>query len=499
MSTACGRASAQDTDRIHSARVLLVLRSVTETEVYLRALQKVDLEVIVSNNRREALQLLTQWQPSVVVLDLDLSDVKPVDMLTLICHQAPSAAVVAIAGNASLNRAIEAMRVGAYDYLVKPFSTSRLIEAIRGAFPNSRRMRSSDQEGQSLQSTLMIGSSKQMEVISRVIRMAAVSMSASVFITGESGTGKEICAESIHRFSNRREGPFVAINCSAMPKDLVESELFGHVKGAFTGAASNHCGAVFQANGGTLFLDEICEMDISLQAKLLRFLQNGAVRRVGASTEENVDVRIICATNCNPLVEVHAKRFREDLYYRLHVIPIHLPPLRDRDNDVVEIARALLVRYSIEEKKNFRCLAPCAEAALAAYAWPGNVRQLQNVMRAAVVLNDGEELTATALSIPSTLPENQGHVAPPSAEVAEVERALGPQLDSQDTARRNLPDVTANNSIRSLAEVEQEAIEAAIRLCDNNITRAAAALGVSPSTIYRKRLAWAAEERYVSV
>lgn len=476
---------------IISIRALLVESVAAEREIYKRVLQKAGLEVTVCATGREALQLLTQLQPSIVVLDLDLSDINALEVLRHICHQKRlAAAVVAIAGNASLNRAIEAMRAGAYDYLVKPFNTARLMEAVSGGLHNSRHRWSSDKHADLSQSDLMIGSSKQMEATARVIRTAATSTRASVFITGESGTGKEICAESVHRFSDRRERPFVAVNCSAMPRDLVESELFGHVKGAFTGAVSNHCGAALQATGGTLFLDEICEMDISLQAKLLRFLQNGAVRRLGAIADERVDVRIICATNRNPLTEVNAGRFREDLYYRLHVIPIHLLPLRDRDNDAVEIARALLAKYSDEEGKCIHHLAPCAEAAIAAYSWPGNVRQVQNVLRAAVVMNDGEELTAAALQIPSTLPENNGDAALPPSEAAET---ASPPLDRPQLARRTLSNVMTDSTIRSLAQVEQEAIEAAIRLCDNNITRAAAALGVSPSTIYRKRQAWADE------
>ena len=238
-----------------------------------------------------------------------------------------------------------------------------------------------------------------MQAVHRTLETAATSK-ATIFLTGESGTGKELCAEAIHRVSARAGRPFVAINCAAIPKDLVESELFGHLRGAFTGAVSNRVGAAAQAHRGTLFLDEICEMDINLQTKLLRFLQTGTLRRIGASEVEQVDVRIICATNRDPAAEIAAGRFREDLYYRLHVIPIHLPPLRERDEDALEIARAFLADYAREEGKGFARLAPCAEAAILAYPWPGNVRELQNVLRSAVVLNDGAELAAAHLPEP---------------------------------------------------------------------------------------------------
>jgi two-component system repressor protein LuxO len=303
-----------------------------------------------------------------------------------------------------------------------------------------------------------------MQAVYRVIEAAAPSR-ATVFVTGESGTGKELAASAVHRLSPRAAGPFVPINCAAIPRDLIESEIFGHVRGAFTGAVADRQGAAQAADGGTLFLDEICEMDLALQGKLLRFVQTGQFTPVGASRPVSVDVRFVCATNRDPLAEVKAGRFREDLYYRLHVVPLRLPPLRERGEDVILLAEAFLARAAAEEGRRFRRLSPDAKAALLAHSWPGNVRELENAIRGAVVLADGEELTAEML--PASV-----RLSPPS--------------------RRAPPPAADPSAILPLAEVERRAIEAAIAACGGNIPRAAAALGISPSTLYRKRAAWAA-------
>src|SRR5690606_38452833 len=241
-----------------------------------------------------------------------------------------------------------------------------------------------------------VGSSLSMQAVYRTIDAAATSK-ATIFITGESGTGKEVCAEAIHQKSPRRDGPFVAINCAAIPKELMESEIFGHVKGAFTGAIGDREGAAARADGGTLFLDEVCEMPLDLQVKLLRFVQLGSFMKVGGTETRQVDVRFICATNRDPLQEVAAGNFREDLYYRLHVIPLHMPPLRERERDVLDLAHHFLASFAAEEHKAFRRFAPEAEALLLSYDWPGNVRQLQNVLRNIVVLNEGETVEKAML------------------------------------------------------------------------------------------------------
>jgi two-component system repressor protein LuxO len=373
----------------------------------------------------------------------------------------------------------------------RPLSASKLLAAVRGSLaaaergrlpaPAARKAEAGERPGG------LVGSSPVMQALRRTVQTVAASK-AAIFITGESGTGKEVCAEAIHRASDRAGRPFVAINCAAIPRDLVESELFGHVKGAFTGAIGNRIGAAAQAHGGTLFLDEICEMDIQLQTKLLRFLQTGTVRRIGASEVEKVDVRIVCATNRDPLAEIAAGRFREDLYYRLHVIPVHLPPLREREGDVLEIARALLAEYAREEGRGFQALSPCAEAAISAYSWPGNVRELQNVLRSAVVLHDGVVLAAADLPEPI-----RSCAAPPPAPQAPTEPAAEPEPAGPSPASSGKAAASSGTILRTvepLWKIEKAAIEAALRLHNDSIPRAAEALGISASTIYRKRQAW---------
>jgi two-component system repressor protein LuxO len=300
-----------------------------------------------------------------------------------------------------------------------------------------------------------------------------------VFITGESGTGKEVCAEAIHKAGKRAKGPFIALNCGAIPRDLMESEIFGHTKGAFTGASSERKGAAELADGGTLFLDEIGEMDLDLQTKLLRFVQTGRFQKVGSSAEQSVDVRFVCATNRDPYEEVAAGRFREDLFYRLHVVPVQLPPLRDRDDDIIAIAEHFLRLFADEEGKDFRTLAPLVEVIFRRYPWPGNVRQLQNVIRNIVVLQNGETVT----------PE---HLPPP------LDKSLGENelvsLDKTKTVHAEQAVTTTSASFKSLATVEREAIESAIAFCDGNIPKAAALLEISPSTIYRKKQSWEESE-----
>jgi len=311
-----------------------------------------------------------------------------------------------------------------------------------------------------------------MQAVYRIIDAAAPSK-ATVFITGESGTGKEVCAEAIHKQGQRRKAKFVALNCAAIPRDLMESEIFGHVKGAFTGASSDRQGAASQADGGTLFLDEVCEMDLDLQSKLLRFIQTGTFQKVGGNKVESVDVRFVCATNRVPLDEVNEGRFREDLYYRLHVVPLHLPPLRERGDDIIEIAKQFLTAYSEEESKNFKRFSPESEVIFRRYDWPGNVRQLQNVIRNIVVLHDQEIV-------------EKSHLPPPLDSVLAGQKPAEPPQSKPEVEA----EIESNTVIRPLATVERETIETAIAICEGNIPKAAALLEVSPSTIYRKKQAW---------
>jgi two-component system repressor protein LuxO len=411
-----------------------------------------------------------------VLLDLRLPDGDGLDLLRRIRARADAPAVVVITAHGSVATAVDAMRAGAVDFLLKPFSAERLIVTIANALERRRltqEVAALRAAGERASFCGFIGGAPAMQAAYRMMENAAASR-ATVFVTGESGTGKELCAEAVHRLSQRATGPFIAINCAAIPKDLMESEIFGHVRGAFTGAVADRIGAAGQADGGTLFLDEICELDLSLQGKLLRFVQTGTFLRVGSTRSERVDVRFVCATNRDPLAEVRVGRFREDLYYRLHVVPIHLPALRDRGDDILAIAEAFLHQFAREEGRAFTGFAPDAEAALRAHPWPGNVRELENAIRTTVVLNDGE--TVTARMLPASVLA-RARVEPPEAQSAGLRAA--PRMAAATEA-----------GIRPLDAVEREAINEAISACGGNVPRAAAHLGVSPSTLYRKLRRW---------
>ncbi len=400
-----------------------------------------------------------------------------------------------ITAHGSINVAVEAMRLGAFDFIVKPFTADRLIVTMRNALDRlaleaivETYREKIDREG----FHGLIGNSLNMQAVYRMIESAADSK-ATIFVKGESGTGKELCAQAIHEESPRRGGPFIALNCAAIPKKLMESEIFGHIRGSFSGAISDRDGAASAADGGTLFLDEICEMDINLQSKLLRFLQTETFQRVGSSDTETVDIRFICATNRDPLKEVHEGRFREDLYYRLHVIPLELPPLRDRGEDTVTLATSFLSEYTGQENKKFKKLSMATRALLLSHSWPGNVRELQNVMRQVVVLNDGEEVTPEMLPILSKVPGRQtaDDVTPEAPRIAETEdipTQSDPTLDDENTLDGDMEELA--DLIKPLADVERDAIEHAIKLCDGKVRIAATLLGISHATLYRKINSW---------
>lgn len=305
----------------------------------------------------------------------------------------------------------------------------------------------------------LIGASPAMQALRKRLARVARS-SATVFLTGESGVGKELCAEAVHAASDRVGGPFIAINCGAIPGELMEAELFGHRRGAFTGAVADRVGAAMAADGGTLFLDEICELPLALQTRLLRFLETGAVTPVGDAAPRPVDVRIIAATNRDPVEEAAAGRLRPDLFYRLHVLPVHAPPLRERGRDTLEIAAALLARFAAEEGKRFTGFTRDAAEALLAEPWPGNVRQLRNLIRQAVVMGDGGRVDADLLGLGSAPAPETGREAAASA-------LLGLSWEA----------------------IERLVIGAAIRSY-GSAPKAARSLGLSPSTIYRKQISW---------
>ncbi len=438
--------------------------------------------------------------PAVILLDLRLPDMHGLEVMETIRTLTPQPATVVITGESSIDTAISAMRAGAVDFIPKPFNPARVITAVMHALDAGavkREMESIHADHQRTGLAGLVGASAKMQAVYRMIGKVAPSK-ASVFITGESGTGKDVVAEAIHGASERSGRPFVALNCGAIPKDLMESELFGHVKGAFTGATADRPGAARQAHGGTLFLDELGEMDINLQSKLLRFIQTGDVQAVGASERSSVDVRFICATNRNPEDAVAQGRLREDLYYRLNVVPLHLPPLKDREGDAVLIARQFLTQFAAEEGKHFSGFDPEVLRLLEAHDWPGNVRELQNVIRRIVVLHEGPTVSADML--PEAVRREPGCTSVSALRQAAHALRHGRLPPSMPPSMPpSLPpsmpigayDPGPDEGIKPLWLVERETIERAITLCNGNVVSAAAQLEINPSTIYRKRQAWA--------
>lgn len=462
-------------DNSRRRQILLIEDTPSLQMVYRSVLASAGHRVAVASTAAEGLARFREVQPSVVLLDLMLPDRDGLDLMQDILGLRPETNVIVITANGSINKAVEAMRAGAHEFLVKPFDEQRFLGAVENATlarePRRTQRAAPEPEGPAPIHGAFLGSSESMARIHAKIRSAARSM-ATVFITGESGTGKELCALAVHDTSPRSSGPFIALNCGAIPQDLLESEVFGHVKGSFTGAIADKPGAAAAADGGTLFLDEICEMAPALQTKLLRFLQTSMVQPVGATRPRKVNVRIVCATNRDPLDAVRRGQFREDLYYRLYVVPIHMPPLRERGDDVIEIAETALARFAAEEGRDFAGLDPEVRALFRRHPWPGNVRQVLNVIRNVVVLNEGGLVTLPML--PDDFADQELLVSEiPPGPVPDV---IEPTLDGLIG--------------RTLAEIEQIVIEATITRHGGSIPKAARVLDVSPSTLYRKREGW---------
>ena len=479
------------------APLLLVEDTQSLQVLYRSVLVRAGHEVASATTASDALRLFAQSEINIVLLDLVLPDRDGLSLMKDMLDLRPDTAVIVMTAHGSVGRAVEAMRAGAHEFLVKPFDEARLLSAVANVpggpvasppiasppgastpvAPAPRRaaraQTASADSPDSLTGSGFIGSSEVMERLHQKISSVARSM-ATVFITGESGTGKELCALAVHGASPRAAGPFIALNCGAIPQDLLESEVFGHMKGSFTGAISDKPGAAAAADGGTLFLDEICEMAPALQTKLLRFLQTSTVVPVGATRPRKVNVRIICATNRDPLDAVRRGEFREDLYYRLFVVPLHMPPLRDRGEDVLEIAETALAHFAREEGKPFDGLDGPVKALFRALPWPGNVRQVLNVIRNIVVLNDGGLVTLDML--PDTLDRQIDAGAPTAIAPLPAPSAL------------SLDDLIG----RPLAEIERAVIEATLARHGGSVPRAARVLELSPSTLYRKIEGWKA-------
>lgn len=471
--------------------VLLIEDSFALSETYHAYLKTEGYDITCVEAGGAAMDIINRNPPDVVVLDVHLPDMNGIEMLKDLRARAVPTDVIIITGQASVNLAVDAMREGAVDFIMKPFTAERLRVTVRNAAQRRKLTAKIEEIQEELHRDKFfgfVGRSPAMQTVYQTLKNAAGS-DATAFVRGESGTGKELCAEALHKLSPRSTGPLIAMNCAAIPRDLLESEIFGHVRGAFTGATRDRKGATMRAHGGTLFLDEICEMDLALQSKLLRFIQERTVQRVGEDVVHPCDVRIVCATNRDPMEEVRAGRFREDLFYRLHVVPIILPPLRDRGDDVLLIAKHFLKLFAHDDGKSFTGFAPDAERALMTYRWPGNVRQLQNLVRQMVVMNAGGVIDRAQLP----------------AELATIGQSAGPSgvhLTSKPTApaipvyREVLPSAYPDHALKTSADIQalddviRQTVNEAVEICGGSIPQAARALDVSPSTLYRRLQSW---------
>ncbi len=355
-------------------------------------LQEDGYEVCVAASGSEGLQAFGEFSPTLVITDLKMPGIDGFRVLREIKERSPDTLVMIITAFGAVDTAVEAMKLGAYDYITKPFNRDELKMVVRKALQVTRLSRENRQLREQLSEKTdfrnIVGISREMEKVFQVVRKVA-NTDATVLITGESGTGKELVAKALHTLSSRSSAPFVPINCAAIPRDLLESELFGHVKGAFTGAIRDKTGKFKQAEGGTLFLDEVGELPLDLQPKLLRALQEKVVEPVGGTEAIPLDVRVVAATNLDMEQALRDGIFREDLYYRLAVIPVHIPPLRERKDDIPLLLKHFAVKYG-SEGIDFES---DALAALTRYHWPGNVRELENTVERLIILHGGEKIS----------------------------------------------------------------------------------------------------------
>jgi DNA-binding NtrC family response regulator len=435
-----------------------------------------------------------------VVLDLVMPDLDGYGVLARMRDAGVNIPVIVQTAHGGIDKVVSAMRAGAVDFVVKPVGAERLQVSLRNALSTSALETEFQRLKRSRSGTLtfrdIITRNARMQNVLRIAEKAAASL-IPVLVEGESGVGKELIARAIHGSGERRARPFVAVNCGAIPENLVESTLFGHEKGAFTGATEKHSGKFVEASGGTLFLDEVGELPPAAQVKLLRALQEGQVDPVGGRKPIKVDVRVISATNRNLIADVTNGRFREDLFYRLHVFPITVPPLRERPEDIPELVRHFLVRFAAEEGKRIRAVSADALGVLNAHPWPGNVRQLENAVFRAVVLADGDEvgaqefpqfaLAATRVAAPAIVPAvHAAHEAPQPTPLILDEVSSAPAAPAPAAAGDALVLTDADGHARPLEEIEAEVIRSAIARYRGQMSEVARRLRIGRSTLYRK-------------
>jgi DNA-binding NtrC family response regulator len=446
--------------------VILVVDDDAAMRDYLREeLEHEGFRVEVAGSGRAGVERVKQGGIDLVVSDVKMPDLDGLDLLREVREVQPAPYVITITAFGSIDTAIRAVKLGAFDYVTKPFEIEQLVLVIDKALSEqslrSEVARLREEVARSVRFENIIGRSRAMQEVFALIRRVAASQ-ASVLITGESGTGKELVARALHAHSPRANRPFVAVNCAAIPETLLESDLFGYKRGAFTDAKTDKAGLFVEANGGTIFLDEIGELPLTLQPKLLRALQEREIRPLGGTKSERVDIRLITATNRHLEKRLKEGRFREDLFYRLNVIHIHLPPLRDRAEDVLPLAEHFLTRSAERAGKPLRSFKETAKKLLLAHAWPGNVRELENVVERAVALAEGDIVTPEDL--PPALRERK----------------------SQDRL------TSALMQGLTLEELERQYIQRVLEAEGGNKTRAAQRLGLDRKTLYRKLEEYAA-------
>jgi DNA-binding NtrC family response regulator len=489
-------------------RVLIVDDDPVQRRLIENMVSRFGYQAVTAESGEAALALLTNIDArpiDCIVLDLVLPDLDGFGVLAKLRELGLNIPVVVETAHGGLDNVVSAMRAGAVDFVVKPVGTERLQVSLRNALSASALAGELARMKRSRSGTLtfrdIVSRSPRMLAVLRIAEKAADS-AIPVLIEGESGVGKELIARAIHGTGARRAKPFVAVNCGAIPETLVESILFGHEKGAFTGATERHVGKFTEASGGTLFLDEVGELPPTTQVKLLRALQEGEVEPVGAKKPIAVDVRLISATNRDLITHVKEGRFRDDLFYRLHVFPIVVPPLRDRPEDIPDLVRHFLVRFAAEENKRVRAINASALELLSRYRWPGNVRQLENAVFRAVVLSDDEGVDVSAF--PQIVAQTAaGHaIAPDSRQISAP--ALAPTANELDGSHRYTGtghvETAANSNalsaaltlldtsghVRALEEIEAEIIKFAIAHYHGQMSEVARRLRIGRSTLYRK-------------
>ncbi len=454
-----------------------------------RALEAQGHEVLEAHDEAAAVQHLRQSRPAVVLTDLKLPAGDGFGVLRAAKELDPELQVVVMTAYGSIQDAVTAMKEGAMDFLAKPVDPDHLILMVERAIAQ-RRMLSEymllkEELAERRGAPRIIGEDPQLRQVSQQLHRAAAT-DATVLLQGESGTGKELFARALHVLSPRADGPFVAINCAAIPETLLETELFGHEKGAFTGAAARKPGRFEMAHRGTLFLDEIGELSLALQAKILRALEEKQFERVGGTSTLHVDTRVVAATNRNLKAAVAAHQFREDLYFRLSVFPIMIPPLRERTGDIPMLARHFVERFSREVNKATLTLAPAAVDELCGYHWPGNVRELQNCIERAVILCDGDTIHSRHLNL-SFAPRGRSADAVPAERNGRVDGPEGAPAGPPDPwAQIDLSGTMGDAVRRVTAAVERRKVEQAMRDAGGNKERAAEALQISYKALLQK-------------